>query len=251
VPPARGPAENPSDCRRDPEQLMEWMPSWLQSRRVQWSLLGTLLALIAGAVAWRLRPARLEPLAPSAFASCTMVTLPDRVPIGDVLELQEGTGTYAEIHITRATAVPEQHDDAAVQEFVQWPVSLWIYPVGEYMSDGYCAPTCRWASPDGKRPPYGLSKGGDVVSWMAQATNFQGPLPRPKDHPTDPNLIACWTYIAPIRDRTGDLVYELSVYPAASRRAPSKPMNYRRREILKRGIVRVLPSTERLADNAR
>jgi len=207
-------------------------------------MIGAALAVLTVTIAfWFVWPGRtptVEPLPVSDFAACSFETLPERVPIGDEFPIAAGTGTYAEIRITAADAIPASLDGAAVQPFARWPVSLWIYPLGKQMIDGYCAGTRRYPDPKGKQPEAYLSKGGHY--WGYQETGYTGLLPRPANHPTDPNTIVCWTYVSTMPDKTGDLLYEISVYPTATPGVKSRP-RYGKREILKRGVVRVAPKS--------
>ena len=214
------------------------------SPRRRWIGAATVLAAVTGVALLGVRGCtpRVEPLPPSEFATCTLETLPDRQPIGEVFEMAAGSGTYAEIRIRPLPSWPAMFHDAAVQPepAKNWPVSLWIYPVGKEMTDGYCAPTPRYRGTDGKPPLPFLSKGSMAIS---PDSDFKGPLPRPKDHPMDPDLIVCWTYLQTIPGYTGDLLYELSVYPTA---IPSKggQHKYGKRAIIQRGVLRVRPESK-------
>lgn len=182
---------------------------------------------------------KVEPLPPSEFAACTFETLPDRTPIGDVFEMTAGAGTYAEIRIVAAKDYPDAYEGADVVPFQDWPVSLWIYPLGKNMIDGYCAGTRRYASERGEKPRPFLSRGGHY--WGYQETGYKGDLPRPKDYPNDPNMIVCWTYVSTMPGQTGDLLYEVSVYPTAIPGPGVAQHRYGKRAILKRGVLRVQP----------
>lgn len=186
----------------------------------------------------------IEPAAPNPFVeTLTFVRMSDGTPIGDAIEIDVNTGFHAQFAVDPAKKMPEKVESDSVIAPSRWTFALVVFPRASGRDGGDSIRGACLEVPRGFRPkgePLPMFKGpgtipiGGTSGWAA--SGFSRPLRAAG--PPSKRTRTYWTYVAAPKDRPGDYVYELTLYPAAAwtsrvRFKSGPPV------VLRRGLLRV------------